>query len=305
MDRKEKVNNAIRAVLDLIEKEKLEYVALAVFRTRSSKPSDKWSFFNRMIMLAHGTNDARGFRQWQQVGRYVKKGAKAFHILVPIFKKVPVKRKEVVEEIERLKSEHCEKCEEQHCCVCWVSDEILRLKEQEVLYVEKLVGFKAAPVFRKEDTEGAPLEEDKLQEQLNIPCEFTPLIQELGIDVKAIPFNGHFYGYYSPIRKEVALASPDVLVFLHEISHAVDDKLHNLRGSEDEREFVAELSAAVIGYMLGYKVNLKHVKYYLHHHRPTEIFRAMERVRAVVEYVIEKTSGYRFTEHNATAKAAA
>ena len=76
-----------------------EKVALAVFRGRE-KPSDNWSFFNRLIMFMNNTTDARGFRQWKKVGRRVKKGTKAFYILVPIKKTVPivVKREEVVEE---------------------------------------------------------------------------------------------------------------------------------------------------------------------------------------------------------------
>ncbi|WP_202320377.1 zincin-like metallopeptidase domain-containing protein [Archaeoglobus neptunius] len=294
--RREKVRNAINTVLDLIEREKLEYVALAVFRVNGNKPSDNWSFFNRMLMFAHGTTDARGFRQWQQVGRRVKKGAKAFHILVPVFKKVPVKRKEVTEKIEELREEHCRKrCVVEgsevrgHCGQCWVADEILKLKEVEVFYVEKLVRFKAAPVFRKEDTEGEPLEEDKLQEQLKIPCEFHEIVEELGLKVRATPFDGRYYGWYSPHRKEIVLASPDLLVFLHELAHAVDDKLHELNGSKEEREVVAELSAAVIAYLLGYKANVKHVKYYLQNVSPQTVYRLLNRVERVVGYVVERT----------------
>jgi hypothetical protein len=293
VSRKEKVRTAIKTVLDLIEKEKLEYVALAVFRMKTGKPSDNWSFFNRMLMFAHGTSDARGYRQWQQVGRYVKKGARAFHILVPIYKKVPVKDREVTEEIEKLREEHCSKCEEagvKHCGQCWVSDTILELREKGVFYIEKLVGFKPAPVFRKEDTEGAPLEEDLLQEQLRIPCEFQGIIEELGLSVKATAFDGRYYGWYAPYRREIALASPDLLVFLHELCHAVDHKLHHLRGSREEQEVVAELSAAVVGYLLGYRVNLRHAKYYLSQFGSTTVYKVLSRVERVVAYIVERTT---------------
>lgn len=30
-------------------------------------PSDKWSFFNRIVMSMHDTDDARGFKQWHEV----------------------------------------------------------------------------------------------------------------------------------------------------------------------------------------------------------------------------------------------
>ena len=46
-------------------------------------PSSNWSLLNRTVMFLSGTQDARGYRQWKQVGRYVKKGCKAIYILVP------------------------------------------------------------------------------------------------------------------------------------------------------------------------------------------------------------------------------
>jgi hypothetical protein len=41
-----------------------------------------------------GTEDARGFKQWKEVNRYVKKGAKAFVILAPRFIKNGAKEEE-------------------------------------------------------------------------------------------------------------------------------------------------------------------------------------------------------------------
>ena len=84
-------------------------------------PSAKWSMLNRMIMNMNGTYDARGIRQWNSVGRKVKRGAKAFYILVPRFVK----------------------------------------QENEHGYEEEtLAGFMARPVFRVQDTEGEPLDYD-------------------------------------------------------------------------------------------------------------------------------------------------
>ena len=51
-------------------------------------PSAHWSLINRTIMFCLGTMDARGYRQWQQIGRNVKAGTKCFHILVPYIKTV-------------------------------------------------------------------------------------------------------------------------------------------------------------------------------------------------------------------------
>ena len=87
----------------------------------NNSPCRKWSPHNRFIVAINGTGDARGYNQWKEVDRFVKKGSKAMHILVPRFKKV---------------------------------DEENTGEEDSVL-----IGFLAAPVFRIEDTDGEPLPE--------------------------------------------------------------------------------------------------------------------------------------------------
>ena len=118
------MNHNVKAVLDrILEKFKTgdipEAVALASFPIPDI-PSSKWSFTNRTLMFLSGTMDGRGFRQWKEAHRWVKKGARAVYILVPCIKK------EVDEETG----------EESHA---------LRF-------------FKSAPVFRYEDTDGKPVE---------------------------------------------------------------------------------------------------------------------------------------------------
>lgn len=49
-------------------------------------PSEKWSLTNRLLMVISGTIDARGYRQWKEASRYVKKGTKAIYIVVPYIK---------------------------------------------------------------------------------------------------------------------------------------------------------------------------------------------------------------------------
>ena len=85
------MNNRVKQVLNVIvEKFKSgeipDAVAMASFPVPDI-PSSKWSFTNRTLMFLAGTGDARGFRQWTQANRWVKKGAKAVYILVPCFKK--------------------------------------------------------------------------------------------------------------------------------------------------------------------------------------------------------------------------
>ena len=123
------MNGNVKSVLDgILEKFRTgdipEAVAIASFPALDI-PSNRWSFTNRILVVLSGTFDARGFRQWREVHRWVTKGAKAIHILVPCFKK------EVDEETGE-------------------DTQILRF-------------FKSAPVFKYEDTDGKPLEHLELE----------------------------------------------------------------------------------------------------------------------------------------------
>jgi hypothetical protein len=188
-----------------------EAVAMATYPA-ANVPSSKWSFLNRTLMFLSGTGDARGFRQWHEAKRKVRKGAKAIYILVPCFRKEP--NEETGEE-----------------------NVVLR-------------GFKPSPVFMVEDTEG-----DKLDYQfLEVPE--IPLIdraREWGLSVKTVPGNYRYYGYYSPERKEIALASPEEKVFFHELAHAAHDRLMGgiKNGQDPFQEIVAELSAQALCRLTG------------------------------------------------------
>jgi len=85
-------------------------------------PSAKWSINNRWTaFLQTGEIDCRGFRQWEQVGRKVKKGSKAAYILRPKMIKVEKDGKEEM----------------------------------------KLVGFGTVAVFSVTDTDGEKLDYEK------------------------------------------------------------------------------------------------------------------------------------------------
>jgi antirestriction protein ArdC len=180
-----------------------EAVAMATYPA-ANVPSSKWSFLNRTLMFLSGTGDARGFRQWHEVKRKVKKGAKAIYILVPCFKKQADKKTG---------------------------------EEKEALSY-----FRLMPVFTVEDTEGEKLDYELL-ELPEIPL--MARAKEWGLSVKAVPGNYRYYGYYSPGKKEIALASPDETVFFHELAHAAHERLMGtIKGGQDPfQEIVAELSA--------------------------------------------------------------
>jgi antirestriction protein ArdC len=210
------MNDKVKQVLDtILDKFKSgdipDAVAMASFPIPDI-PSTKWSFTNRTLMFLSGTSDARGFRQWKEASRFVKKGSRAIYILVPCFKKE--------------------------------SDEKTG-KEREVLTF-----FKAMPVFRMEDTDG-----DKLDyECIKLPD--LPLIEradEWNLTVRAVPGNYKYYGYYSPQRQEIALATPEEAVFFHELSHAAHEKVKgSLKSGQDPfQEIVAELSAQALCRLVG------------------------------------------------------
>jgi antirestriction protein ArdC len=113
-----KINETLNSVLEIFKSGQIpEAVSYAAFPSFDI-PSEQWSYLNRIIMWLNGTHDARGYRQWEEAGRHVKKGATAFHIFAP-----------------RLVKEKKENGEEDF----------------------GLLGFLQVPVFCYEDTEGEPL----------------------------------------------------------------------------------------------------------------------------------------------------
>lgn len=114
----------------------------------------------------------------------------------------------------------------------------------------RLTFFKAMPVFRVEDTEGEPLDYQ------NIELPDLPLIElaeDWGINVKAVPGNYRYYGYYAPDRKEIAMATPSEKTFFHELSHAADHivKGELKTGQHPFQEITAELSAQALARICG------------------------------------------------------
>lgn len=190
-------------------------IAYSMFPIRGT-PSDKWSYINRMIMLLSGTIDARGIKQWNSVGRYVKQGSKAIYIVVPYF----------------VKETHVEDDE----------NEILK-------------GFMAKPVFKVENTEG-----DLLDYEKDIPLPDFPLLErakEWGITVITISPNPKYLGAYISNEKEIFIATPEEIVFFHELSHAAYELcIGQLKpGQNWDQEIIAELSAQALCHLIGKKPN--------------------------------------------------
>ena len=84
------MNDKIKSVLNsILEQFKTTDIPQAIAYARfpiPNIPSAKWSLLNQLLMIFSGTSDARGYRQWKQANRYVKKGSKAIQIIVPWIK---------------------------------------------------------------------------------------------------------------------------------------------------------------------------------------------------------------------------
>jgi len=185
-------------------------------------PMNRWSLNNRILAFFAGTADARGVKQWRDAGRWPRKGSKAFCILVPIHAKKKEMDEETGEETER----------------------------------QILIGFKCCPVFAAEETDGKqPLVYPDLE-----PPEPPPLCgvaEAWGLEVKYLPGNEAYYGFYSPDRSEIGLCTHDAQTFFHELAHAAHHKaLGALRPSQDwQQEVTAELTAATLMHLYGERLN--------------------------------------------------
>ncbi|MCS5697168.1 ArdC family protein [Desulfofundulus thermocisternus] len=261
--KEERLREALEKLLSMFESGNLPpAVARTMIRRQAGdeRPSDKWSLGNRLLMYLAGTEDARGYRQWEEVGRHVKKGAKAFHILAPLTKtrKVKIQDPETGEERE---------------------------EERPVI-----VGFRFIPVFRLEDTEGEPLPEVDYA-----PPELPPLFDvatRMGIKVKYAPGDGSCYGSFQPGLKRINLHTHDVKTYFHELAHAVHNTIRPLVGGQDPvQEVVAETVACTLCEIYGYTGYAWHGWQYIKAcagGEPKQALKLVMKVLCEVEEVLER-----------------
>src|ERR1043166_7336542 len=106
-------------ILAVFQSGNLPKALAPVFINRNDDlPCRRWSWSNQLLTALAGFDDARGFRQWLDTGRAVRKGEKSFQILAPIIKDETVKDDETGQERKR----------------------------------SRLLGFKTIPVFGREQT---------------------------------------------------------------------------------------------------------------------------------------------------------
>ncbi|MDI6907906.1 MAG: ArdC-like ssDNA-binding domain-containing protein [Thermoanaerobacterales bacterium] len=256
----ERAKAALSRLLEMFESGDLPAaVARTMIKPKpgTERPIDRWSLGNRLLALAAGTDDARGFKQWQDVGRRVRKGEKAFYIFAPVTKTKTVK----------------------------VTDEETGEEYEEERRV--VIGFREVPVFRLDDTEGDPLPEPDYA-----PPELPPLYniaRQFGVEeVIYEPGDGNAYGYFTWRNgRKIVLHTHDVKTWFHELGHAVHATFRPLQGGQvPEQEIVAEVFAATLCELYGIQVYHKHSWNYVRSYAgedPQQALKAIFRVLADVE----------------------
>lgn len=225
-----KAQAALDAVVHKFETGDLTDVvqALAILPTTDA-PCRKWTFTNRGLIAAQKfTQDARGFAQWREVGRKVKKGATAAYLFAPYMKARGENDAEERDEQGRKQYE--------------------------------LKGWTTVPVFAYQDTEPIDAAMPSIVEYA--PPAMPPLFEvaeRLGVAVSYAPHGGKVNGVYIPGVQEIVLNVTTHRTFWHELAHAAH---HHAEVAgllpQDARqetvayhEAVAELTAAVLGEMYG------------------------------------------------------
>ena len=127
-----KAESAAARILELFRSGNVPKALAPMFiKRRDNIPCRAWSWSNQLLTALAGFDDARGFRQWQDVGRFVRKGEHAFYILAPCTRKMTERDEQTGEESSRV-----------------------------VVY-----GFRSVPVFGYEQTEGKPLPDREASER--------------------------------------------------------------------------------------------------------------------------------------------
>ena len=259
VSRADRAKAQLSRIAELFSSERLPDMLVKSYLEPTGSPSDNWSLGNRLIMTMEGTCDARGYRQWQKVGRHVRKGTRAIYILAPRLGKCVEKDKETGKETERT----------------FVS------------------GFMGVPVFRYEDTDGAELKTVK-----NAPKELPPLAdvaRQWGIAVRFDATRHGEYGSFSKSDGEIRLCTDDVGTFFHELAHLAHSRIEELKPGQDPRqEIIAQLVACTLAKSYGYDADgytYGYISHYADGGDPETVGRACYRVIGMAEKILDLILG--------------
>ncbi len=209
-----------------------------------------YSFRNAMLIYSQNPEASyvKGYRAWNELGRYVKKGAKGLAILAPCFKKV-----EEFKEPEN-KSEYQD-------------------SEGEKVTKKVISGFRITYVFDIADTDGSDeclpvlvkglagnsAREKEIYEKLKAFISTEHPVQEVTGTASKGSFNLGT-GVIS-VRSDVEYLQK-IKTILHEYAHAIDFAMHPEEDiSRNRRELIAESVAFVVSMRLGLDTSRYSVSY--------------------------------------------
>jgi len=178
-------------------------------------PSKHWTWTNRTVGILRGHVYAAGFRQWEQLGRHVKKGEHAFYILAPRLKK----------------------------------DEDAEGAEDRMI----LMGYQPIAVFGYLQTYGEPLPgaEDEPAFIDALPLIEVARAWGLSVGTYALADNPKALGYFAA-GLGIGLATENLATWAHELVHAADHRLGTFTGKGIASEVVAQLGASILLECLGH-----------------------------------------------------
>lgn len=218
-----KVQQIAQQILDAFQAGTVPAALAQVFirhKKHSDYPAARWSWGNQLTAALAGHYDARGFRQWQQVGRNVRKGERAFYILGP----------------------------------CMVKDKDAEPSEEPTF---RLVGFTAIPVFGYHQTDGDPLPGHEEEEAFVDSLPLVAVARAWGLSLATFDAQaGGALGWYRH-GASIALGVENLSTWAHELVHAADDRRGTLArrpGQDLGNEVVAEFGGAILLETLGYSV---------------------------------------------------
>ena len=207
-----KVKQALESIVQRFKEGDIpEAIAYSMFPVPNI-PASKGSFLNRTLMFLSGTEDARGFRQWKEVGRHVKKRAKRLTILAPRYVKQMAEEDEESEPV--------------------------------------LVGFLAVPVFRVEDTEGDPLDYQNIKlpglQLIEIAQDWRISVKAIPGNYHYCGYFSHEKREIAIASEEESIFFHELA---HEAHQRILGELK--KGQDWKQEIVADLAAATLCKMVG------------------------------------------------------
>jgi antirestriction protein ArdC len=228
-------------------------VKIALLHRTEEVPFDKWSFSNKILAyLQTGSLDCRGYKQWQAVGRQVKKGASSAYILAPRMKTIEEENKEGKKEKKR---------------IC--------------------VGFLSISVFGLEQTEGEPVDYGYGEIK---PPNLLDVAEEFGLLIRYNDLVGA-YGATNTRNGDIQLATEDESVFFHEFAHAVRVKTGLLKADTKEgyarEEVIAQFTATVLAEMYGKDIT-GHTERYIERYTGEKALKSITSVLGEVEQVLDE-----------------